>query len=151
LKNIPRTDLEYKMSDPQFMNFSLTNFHCKKMLNSLKMVVDLKVNGEMNNPERNDVRKINKIKQPNIYIDKLCELQNQKFGKIVNFQKDDKILREKSLPKIRNEIKEIIVDNNYYNNGNSKFMGGRYNPFNYDLFTSKNRIKRNVFGTLFIN
>lgn len=150
LKNIPRTD-KFEMSDPRFMNFSLTNFHCKKMINTLKMCVDLKINGEMNNPEKNDVKWVNKIKQPNIYIDNLCELQNKKLGKIVNFQKDEKILKEKSLPKIQNEMKEIIVDNYYYNSGNSKFMGKNYNPYNYDLFSSKNRIKRNVFGTLFIN
>ncbi len=47
--------------------------------------------------------------------------------------------------------KNIEFTNNFYNNGNSKFMGIKYNPFNYELMVSKNRTKRNIFGTLFIN
>jgi len=141
------------MSDPKFMNFSSTNFHCKKMINSLKMGINLKIKGEMEiiNLDKKDLRKINKIKKPLDYVNKICDMQNQKFGKIVNFQTDYNFLRERSLPKIQNEVKEIEINNNFYNNGNSKFMGGNYNPYNYDLFASKNRIKRNVFGTLFIN
>ena len=111
----------------------------------------MKIEGEINNPKRADMRKINKIKQPNEYVEKLCDLQNQKFGKIIDFQRNDSLLRERSLPKIHNEVKDVEVTDNYCNNGNSKFMGGNYNPNNYDLFASKNRIKRNVFGTLFIN
>lgn len=151
LKDIPRIEDNYNLSDPKFLNFSSTNFHCKKMINSLKLGSKMKIEGEINKPKRTDLKKINKIKDPKEYVDTLCELQNQKFGNIFNLQKDTKVLEEKRLPKIKNEVKKIELSKNFYNNGNSKFMGGTYNPYNYELFSSKNRTKRNVFGTLFSN
>ncbi len=38
-----------------------------------------------------------------------------------------------------------------YSNHKSYFMGEKYNPLNYMMDNSKNRTKRNEFGSLFIN
>ena len=38
-----------------------------------------------------------------------------------------------------------------YSNHKSYFMGEKYNPLNYMMDYSKNRTKRNEFGSLFIN
>lgn len=150
LNNIPRIKSENKFLKTT-SKFSSTKNYCKKMINSLKLGSNLNIKGEIYVPRKAELRKIDKIKNENEYVERLCNLQNQKFGKIFTLQMDSKILEENCLPKITNEIKEIELSKNFYNNGNSKYMGSKYNPYNYDLFASKNRIKRNVFGTLFIN
>ncbi len=151
LNNIPRVDSLYTMSDPKFLNFSHTNFHCKKIINSLHMSNNLKVKDEMQKTSKIEVRKLNKAKNPKDFVEKLCDLENSKYGRIFNMQRSKDFLDPRQLPEIKFEKKNVDVTNNFYNAGNSKFMGVNYNPFNYDLFASKNRTKRNVFGTLFIN
>jgi len=151
LHNIPRVDDLYKMSDPKYLNYSHTNFHCKKIINSLHMSNNLKVNDEIQKISKVELRKVNKAKSPKEFVNKLCDLENSKYGRIFNMQKSQEFLEEKKLPEIKYEKKNIEISKNFYNNGNSKFMGIKYNPYNFDLITSKNRTKRNVFGTLFIN
>lgn len=151
LNNIPRVDDLFTMSDPKFLNYSHTNFHCKKIINSMNMSNNLKVKDEIQKISKVELRKVNRAKNPKDFVEKLCDLENSKYGRIFNMQKSKDFLLKKQLPEIKYEKKNIEIDNNYYNNGNSKFMGVQYNPFNYDLIASKNRTKRNVFGTLFIN
>ena len=151
LNNIPRVDNLYTMSDTKFLNYSHTNFHCKKIINSLNMSNNLKIKDEMQKISKVELRKVNKAKNPKEFVEKLCDLENTKYGRIFSMQKSKDFLDQKQLPEIKYEKKNIEINTNYYNNGNSKFMGVDYNPFNYDLIASKNRTKRNVFGTLFIN
>lgn len=151
LNNIPRVDNLYTMSDTKFLNYSHTNFHCKKIINSLNMSNNLKIKDEMPKISKVELRKVNKAKNPKEFVEKLCDLENTKYGRIFSMQKSKDFLDQKQLPEIKFEKKNIEINSNYYNNGNSKFMGVDYNPFNYDLIASKNRTKRNVFGTLFIN
>lgn len=151
LNNIPRVDNLYTMSDPKYLNYSHTNMHCKKILDSLHMSNNLKVKDEIPKISKVELRKVNKAKNPKEFVEKLCDLENAKYGRIFSLQKTKEFLDERQLPEIKYEKKNIEVANNFYNNGNSKFMGISYNPYNYDLIASKNRTKRNVFGTLFIN
>ena len=151
INNIPRVDTLYTMSDPKFLNFSHTNFHCKKIIKSLHLSHNLKVKEEIPKISKVEVRKVNKAKNPKDFVEKLCDLENTKYVRIFNMQRSSEFLEERQLPEIKYEKKNIDFGKNFYNNGNSKFMGVNYNPFNYDLVASKNRTKRNVFGTLFIN
>lgn len=48
------------------------------------------------------------------------------------------------LPEIKLPHIESISDKH-------KYMGSNYNPYNFNTTTSKNRTKRNVYGTLFVN
>lgn len=151
INNIPRVDNQYKMSDPKYLNYSHSNFHFKKIINSLHLSNNLQINYEMPRVNKIELRKVNKAKNPKDFVDKLCGIENNKYANIIEFNKDKEFLDKKYLPEIKYETKTIELTDNMYNNGNSKFMGLNYNPFNYDLIASKNRTKRNVFGTLFIN
>lgn len=139
------------MSDPKYSNFSHTNFYCKKIIHSLNLSNNLKIKDEAEKVNKITMRKINKTKNPKEYIEKLCDEENNRFEKIINNQTSKNFLENRQLPQIINEKKNIELVNNFYNNGNGKFMGYNFNPFNYELMWSKNRTKRNVFGTLFNN
>ena len=79
------------------------------------------------------------------------ELENQRLHDIIMKQTNEGFLKENKLPKISYicEQPQIVVKNTGI--GNSKFMGNNYNPHNYNLANTKNRVKRNITGSLFNN
>ncbi len=109
LNNIPHVDASYKMSDTKYLNFSHTNFHCKKIINSLHMSNNLKVNDEMQKISKVDFRKVNKAKTPKDFIEKLCELENTKYGRIFKMQQSKEFLKERNLPQIKYEKKKYRI------------------------------------------
>lgn len=77
--------------------------------------------------------------------------ENDRLTNILLNQTNEGFLRDNKLPKISYIVNqpEIIVKRTGI--GNSKFMGPKYNPFNFNPANNKNLTKRNINGALFLH
>lgn len=107
---------------------------------------------------RTMLRSINFSKEKSLYS--LIESENNHMREILKKKiLNPSFLKANKLPKIKYAGRQIDSEvsccsakyGNTYSNHNSYFMGGKYNPSNYELAKTKNRTKRNEFGYLFAN
>lgn len=82
-------------------------------------------------------------------FDQYLNRENNRLTNILLNQTSDYFLKSNRLPKISYIVNqpEIVVKRT--GNGNSKFMGGKYHAFNFNMNQYKNKVKRNDNGALF--
>lgn len=137
-------NIQKKINKPDF-NKTKASFLKASMLNCINCSNSFQVGSNPNN----------------ISIYKLIESQNNYMKNILMKKVLNPVFTKKNkLPKISfstsrtidTEIyKSLPKYGNPTSNHKSYFMGGKYNPSNYDLERGKNRTKRNEFGYLFVN
>ena len=121
--NVPRVNNSNKIKPIPFTQF---NDKCFKSLS-----------GFFNSQEEN--------------FDKYLNRENSRLTEILLDQTNQNYLKNNKLPKISYIVNQPEITIKKTGIGNSKFMGGNYNPFNFNSNDYKNKTKRNTSGALFLH
>lgn len=127
---VPRIDHLIQFDEKKRINATFGNFN-----NRIKHILDF---------ERGD-----KNLNGNDDLISVCSKENEKFKNIIVNNLNNEFLTNSKLPRIAHVVNQPKLLFSRNNNGNSKMMGGKYNPYNYEAAKPKNMTKRNVFGALF--
>jgi hypothetical protein len=84
-------------------------------------------------------------------FDKYLNKENSRLTDILLDQTSQNYLKNNKLPKISYIVNQPEITIKKTGIGNSKFMGGKYNPFNFNSADYKNKTKRNTSGALFLH
>ena len=139
--NINKRDSKQKMENS--FNKKEINFSNINNDNSIRNKIFSKF--KVNNRRKNLSLSLNKKKNRNT-LNTLYNLRKFKSNEFKDLPmiKPRKIIIETHL------VNDCGVDKEDKRFGHNSYMGGSYNPFNY-YTTTRNRTKRNVYGSLFLN
>ena len=139
--NINKRDSKQKMENS--FNKKEINFSTINNDNSIRNKIFSKF--KVNNRRKNLSLSLNKKKNRNT-LNTLYNLRKFKSNEFKDLPmiKPRKIIIETHL------VNDCGVDKEDKRFGHNSYMGGSYNPFNY-YTTTRNRTKRNVYGSLFLN